>query len=149
MNEEKTMYFVEKLNKDGTPCDVQSIVFFPSSEAAKQYGDSLGCSYVVKDMFSKECLKELYKAEYRHYLLSERWYNIRHLALKRDGYRCRDCGSVDRLEIHHRSYKHVKFHPKNCDEINQEFIEELGDVMTLCKSCHMKRHGLVQGEKNE
>jgi 5-methylcytosine-specific restriction protein A len=59
---------------------------------------------------------------------TENWEVIRIAVLKRDGYRCVECGSTFNLEVHHiipvsRGGKTVMFNLK-----------------TLCGTCHNKKH---------
>lgn len=64
------------------------------------------------------------------YLLSAEWYNLRTLVFERDGYRCQLCGSTNRLECHHITYKRLG-------------AEWLTDLTTLCggpDGCHNKIH---------
>ncbi len=50
--------------------------------------------------------------------------------MERDNYQCQDCGARGHLQVHHRSYQHV----------GRELRSEL---TTLCRHCHMRRHGLL------
>jgi 5-methylcytosine-specific restriction endonuclease McrA len=61
--------------------------------------------------------------EYRAYLRSERWQELRLLVLLRDEHRCRQCGATDRLEVHHLTYERL-------------YHEPLSDLTTLCLDCH-------------
>lgn len=47
------------------------------------------------------------------------------LAYERDGYRCVECGRDTGIEAHHIVYE-----------------EALDKLVTLCHSCHKKRHGM-------
>lgn len=62
------------------------------------------------------------------YLRSANWAATRKAALKRDGYRCQDCGARRALQVHHRSYARLG-------------KEQAGDLVTLCRYCHERRHG--------
>jgi 5-methylcytosine-specific restriction endonuclease McrA len=55
-----------------------------------------------------------------------RWKALRLEALRRDGFRCCDCGARGRLEVHH--VKPVRTHP--------ELAFDLGNLRSLCGSCH-------------
>ena len=48
-------------------------------------------------------------------------------AYARDGYKCVDCGKTNGLEAHH---------------IVPD-IEEIDNLVTLCRSCHKKRHNMA------
>ena len=52
------------------------------------------------------------------------------LALERDGYACRQCGSTHRLHVHHET----PWEPGQTDP------HALDNLVTLCASCHRKRH---------
>lgn len=56
------------------------------------------------------------------------WERPRLAALERDGYRCVDCGSENRLEVHHV----VTWKPGD--------PHELDNLATLCVPCHRRRH---------
>ena len=47
----------------------------------------------------------------------------------RDGFKCCDCGTKLNLELHHLSYK-----------FKGSELEHMETVVTLCGSCHQKRH---------
>jgi 5-methylcytosine-specific restriction endonuclease McrA len=62
------------------------------------------------------------------------WQNARAAARKRDGERCRQCGSIDKLEVHHI---------KSLAEGGAEF--DLSNLVTLCQECHVDAGGRGQG----
>jgi hypothetical protein len=67
-----------------------------------------------------DCCRSCYDRQYR----SRRLFGgLRDRALKRDGYRCRGCGSRFRLLVHHR------------DKRNEEEL-----LLTLCIGCYMRVH---------
>lgn len=70
------------------------------------------------------------QVQYQHYLQSPRWRLIRFLRLHLDGKRYRVCNSRERLEVHHRSYKHR----------GGSLEGELRDTITLCSVCHDNAH---------
>ena len=56
----------------------------------------------------------------------------------RDGYKCQDCGSTEDLEAHH-----IK--PwSECEELRLD----VSNGITLCHTCHVKRHGFDYRERN-
>ena len=66
------------------------------------------------------CCRSCYDRQYR----SRRLFGgLRNRVLKRDGYRCRGCGSRSRVLVHHR------------DKRNEEEL-----LLTLCIGCHMRVH---------
>jgi 5-methylcytosine-specific restriction endonuclease McrA len=54
---------------------------------------------------------------------------LRNQVLKRDGWRCQDCGAMKDLQVHH-----IKRRSQLGGDVAQNLI-------TLCASCHGKRHG--------
>jgi 5-methylcytosine-specific restriction endonuclease McrA len=54
---------------------------------------------------------------------------LRNEVLKRDGWRCQDCGAMKDLQVHH-----IKRRSQLGGDVMQNLI-------TLCASCHGKRHG--------
>lgn len=56
---------------------------------------------------------------------------LRKYALKRDSFTCQECGATDNLQVHH--IKPKKYHP--------ELSNNLDNLITLCKNCHLKAHG--------
>lgn len=56
------------------------------------------------------------------------WKLARKKAIERDGYQCTQCGSLDRLVVHHITPWDVQ--PDN----------SLSNLETLCITCHMKHH---------
>lgn len=63
------------------------------------------------------------------------WHRLRALALKRDGHRCRRCGSARRLQVHHRIPR------------SEGGLKVLANVETLCKSCHLTSHDLANAPR--
>lgn len=64
---------------------------------------------------------------YREYLQSEHWLNMRRGALERAGWRCQVCNSKTRLDVHHRTYE-------------RRGHELPDDLTVLCRSCHETFH---------
>lgn len=76
---------------------------------------------------------EKYKIEYRNYLLSKEWFEIRNNLFKSRGKKCELCSSTTRIEVHHKTYKNI-------------FNEQLEDLQVLCSECHSDIHK-VKGTK--
>ena len=74
------------------------------------------------------------KKAYGEFIKSPYWRKVRKLVLKRDNNCCCSCGSMDNLHIHHLTYKH---HFKELDNLD--------DLITLCKKCHNDIHGRING----
>ena len=65
--------------------------------------------------------------DYKKYLKSDYWKDIKEQVHKRDEYKCRLCNSNKNLQVHHKTY---------------EFLgnENLEELITLCKKCHFNIH---------
>jgi len=74
------------------------------------------------------------KRKYKNYLESEEWQNARKMVLKYYPKCCR-CGSTDRLNVHHGSYKNLT-------------KEKPSDLFVLCGSCHKEFHERFPLEEN-
>src|SRR5215475_4384058 len=68
------------------------------------------------------------RSQYHAYLCSPAWQWLRRSTLRRDRYRCQRCGRRRGLAVHHLTYARVGH-------------ESLGDLTTLCQSCHAQAHG--------
>lgn len=79
--------------------------------------------------------KKQKKQSYDEFLKSGYWRRVRNIVLKRDNNCCCKCGAKTNLHIHHTTYKH---HMKE--------IDNLDDLVTLCKSCHNAVHGRINGK---
>jgi 5-methylcytosine-specific restriction endonuclease McrA len=95
---------------------------------------------------SPECANEWHSGEqhnnwkggYNGYY-GKTWKRQRNLARKRDGYTCQDCGITEmalgrQLDVHHI----VRF----SDFPDSSDANRLGNLTTLCHSCHIKREWL-------
>src|SRR5712692_208181 len=54
--------------------------------------------------------------------------------LERDGWRCRRCGSLENLQVHHQIKR------------SQQGNDSLDNLVTLCAHCHMAEHGQLYFE---
>ena len=70
-------------------------------------------------------------SKYKSYLLSDKWKIVKSKIFERDGNRCVFCGSSNKLQVHHLSYKHIY------DEINH-----LDDLLLVCSKCHKMIHNI-------
>jgi len=73
---------------------------------------------------------------YSELLRSTQWLEKRKQILKRDGYRCRNCGSAYGLEVHHRQYLVLK---RTGDFIRPWKYTDT-NLVTLCSRCHQVGH---------
>lgn len=63
--------------------------------------------------------------EYRAFLRSVEWLELKREVIARAGWRCQFCGSPRQLEAHHRSYRD---------------LSDLSDLVCLCRECHTTLH---------
>jgi 5-methylcytosine-specific restriction endonuclease McrA len=70
------------------------------------------------------------REQYKDLLLSEKWLAKRLQVFKRDGYRCKSCGTNQHLNCHHTYYITGKKPWEYC----------LSSLTTLCQTCHTRLH---------
>lgn len=73
-------------------------------------------------------LARLQRLSYREYLKTPHWIATSARIKKRDGYRCRDCSSRKKLNVHHKTYLSLRGQERD------------NDLLTLCRRCHIARH---------
>lgn len=88
----------------------------------ERYGHYLA----AKDSFTR---REIRREMYLNYLSSDAWRKKRAEVRKRAGDVCEECNYNDGLDVHHLTYQRL-------------FAESLGDLVLLCRACHMKHHEL-------
>ena len=76
-----------------------------------------------------------WKDSYREDLNDERWKMKREKILKRDGYKCRWCGSIDKLDVHHKYYNK---YPDGSRVRAWDYPDDA--LIVLCRDCHEKYH---------
>lgn len=69
-------------------------------------------------------------------LFRREWKEKRERILQRDGYRCRICGSIANLQVHHKQYHFNKTTNRKC--LPWEYDDKY--LVTLCESCHSRGH---------
>ena len=67
--------------------------------------------------------------DYKTYLQSPHWKQVRYIKLQQSGNKCQVCGSKNKLEVHHNSYDHI-----GKEEMHLE------DLVVLCHNCHSLFH---------
>ena len=99
--------------------------------------DSLQDSHKEKEEVKKPIYekKESWKDSYDKDLNDDRWKEKREKILKRDGYKCRWCGSIDRLQVHHKYYNK---YPDGSRVRAWDYPDDA--LMVLCDDCHKKYH---------
>lgn len=65
--------------------------------------------------------------EFEAYLSCGWWRKRRNYALKLAGWRCQDCGSKQRLQVHHCTYERL-------------YQERDSDLRVVCETCHGKNY---------
>jgi 5-methylcytosine-specific restriction endonuclease McrA len=65
----------------------------------------------------------------RFKLKPEEYDVLRRQVLERDGWRCQKCGAANALQVHHMKAR---------SQLGGDVMQNL---ITLCTSCHGKRHG--------
>ena len=53
---------------------------------------------------------------------------LRQQVLRRDGWRCQSCGSMSKLEVHHKEFR------------SRLGDDSEGNLITLCTACHAQMH---------
>lgn len=76
------------------------------------------------------------KMQYRAYLKSAHWQNVKNRYYKTHEYICVRCGWRKGLQLHHLTYKRVG-------------REKMDDLIYLCRRCHMAEHGLLRVERKK
>lgn len=73
---------------------------------------------------------------YRELLFNPKWAEKRYRILKRDGFKCRNCGATEHLVVHHKQYHfNVRLNKKSDPwDYDDKYL------VTLCESCHKRGH---------
>lgn len=74
------------------------------------------------------CLKRPKKVPNR--LESKEYRLLRAHILRRDGWKCQNCGSIMNLEVHHQEFR------------SHSGQDTDGNLITLCTRCHSSVHSL-------
>lgn len=69
--------------------------------------------------------------KHSEYIKTKKWQQLRAKVFERDNKWCRDCGLVEATEVHHLNYQNY-------------LNESIDDLVSLCRVCHGKRHGLIK-----
>ncbi len=69
---------------------------------------------------------------YTKYLGTTYWGKVREAKFAQDGKMCAYCGSMDKLQVHHRNYAH-----------RGSELEHLEDLVVSCNKCHIKKHKII------
>jgi len=131
-------YSCYKIPYRGWPEWIKSLIRIEDRRIKREakYGEEIPVDPIVlEEMLSDEGVsKELgyftipHQIDHTPYYQTSRWYMTRNKILDRDSFTCVDCGSTNRLDVHHLHYKNFG-------------NENMEDLITLCRECHGKRHG--------
>ena len=82
---------------------------------------------IKKQNVLRKRLKLLGYSSYYEYLKSDHWKNFKKYYYKYNPKICASCGSQEKLNLHHRTYKNLG-------------RETFKDIICFCESCHNKKH---------
>lgn len=91
--------------------------------------------------YIKQYRKQNYKDNtdyYKNYNYKLNFGNNRNKVLKRDNYKCIECGNSKDLLVHHRDGKGKGFKIKN---------NNLNNLITLCRGCHSILHNDIRWQQ--
>lgn len=80
------------------------------------------------------------KTTYQKLLADPRWKERSRQVMERDGFKCRNCGNIDSLQVHHRQYHFRVIAGIHAEPWNYEDKY----LITLCSSCHESGHRLYK-----
>ena len=105
--------------------DVKNIYLCSPSETIKNR--IIYLDFVEQAIIIKAFVKD-YKENYKQYLETSHWQDVRKDKLKEAKYRCQLCGNTNtELHVHHNTYERIG-------------NEEMSDLIVLCEDCHKKFH---------
>lgn len=73
--------------------------------------------------------KRILSMDYQDFLRTPYWATVAEMVRKRDNYKCQECGSMENLNVHHKTY-----------ENHGDEIHHIEDLICLCQKCHEKHH---------
>lgn len=95
-----------------------------------------GRFFYLKNIFTLADFQQLFMMSYRLFLGTIYWNFVRDYFLN-ENHKCYDCGSNEKLQVHHLNYEHR----------GQEHLH-LEDLEVLCWKCHEKQHVPLQSIVN-
>jgi 5-methylcytosine-specific restriction endonuclease McrA len=104
-------------------------------------GKCLWCGGELPKHRRKYCCDEHANLYFIHYISPLWWNNARRMALERAGYKCENCGSAERLEVHHKEALECFESRHNSPKNRQD------NLKVLCRPCHEKEHHPNAGKK--
>ncbi len=73
-----------------------------------------------------------WRRKHGDYMKTAEWRYKRDLVLKRDKYLCQDCLTNPATQVHHKTYRNTDF----------TGMEPAFDLVSLCRPCHERVHGI-------
>lgn len=122
----------EPKKRDGTRSFI-SRYLKPSSGSDKERVEHFIGKCIVKEKENVDydaVARKILNMPYKDFLETPYWKGAALFVKRRDGWKCRECGSTLCLEVHHLTYEH------HGDEIHH-----LDDLVTVCRKCHKHSHG--------
>lgn len=108
--------------------DIENIYLCSTNELIKN--KTIDLNSIENNIIIKAFIKD-YKKNYKQYLETNHWQNVRENKLKESNYKCQLCSKKDiELHVHHNTYENIG-------------NEEMNDLIVLCKDCHSKFHDKI------
>ena len=114
------------------------ILYFAISSLSTPSRIDYDDDYITQDpthIGKKPERKDNPESKYDSLLKTNEWRNKREKILYRDGYKCRWCGSMFDLNVHHKYYS---AYPNGVLVKPWDYPDDA--LITLCKDCHKKAH---------
>ena len=99
----------------------------------------LWCGESLPKRRRKYCCDECANLYFIHYISPLWWSCAREAALLRANNKCGDCGSIERLEVHHK----ILLEPGEARHKSPK--NELSNLKVLCRPCHEDAHRKPRG----
>lgn len=134
-------YFNEKDEYILSPEDIKDLEEFNKRDySAWEYHEIQLANDLVDDA-SKQAAEEFFfersDLHYKDKLRLPKWHKMRLEVLRRDEWKCTNCGAKDSLlDVHHMNYIRV-----NTSETAAPWESDSSDLATLCRDCHLKERG--------
>lgn len=103
----------------------------------------LWCGEPLPRRRRKYCCDEHAHLYFIHCIKPFWWSCAREAALLRAEYKCENCGSIERLEVHH------KISLERREARHNSSKNELGNLRVLCRNCHEDAHRKCIGREEK
>lgn len=84
----------------------------------------------LSSYYQRALTLELIAMDYQDFLKTEYWAAVSHKVKHNNGNICRNCGSSESLDFHHKTY----------DRHGMEHVFWESDLVPLCRDCHQAEH---------